>query len=155
IEVLLQNVSDIPVYNAEVNLLDRPADAPDWQATYSLVRPKTLQVDVIPPGGTFLTHFVVYPALGNNDVTLLQLVPESSFVRRVGGNVGIPTELTVNNVGNCAARSFLPVHTALADKVAGGPDTAVVSWEDPNPPAGVSSYEVLATSALGRPLVST
>ena len=36
VDVTLENVSDIPVYNPGVELLDQPADAPPLQAQYSL-----------------------------------------------------------------------------------------------------------------------
>jgi PKD repeat protein len=160
VDVALKNTtSDAVVYNAQAELKDRPADAPSWQALYSIGSPHVQGTAAIPPGGTFTAHYVVYPALGNDDVTKLQLVPASSFIQRTGGNVSLATTLEVLDKGNCAQLNYYSVTTAPVTKNADpkAPDTTTVMWQQPAEfnLSDIDYYEVLATSALDQPLTPT
>ncbi|MET7396462.1 PKD domain-containing protein [Dactylosporangium sp. NPDC005572] len=161
VTIVLRNVSDprdrdaARVYNAEVELLDRPSDAPDWQALYSLAPPTRYTTAVIEPGATMVSRFVVYPALGNDDVRHLRLIPESSFIQRTGGNVGVPSEIAVNDVGNCATLDYGAVTVGEVVPGGAGPDTATVTWTKVTPDAEVESYELLGAATLGDPLTAT
>jgi hypothetical protein len=159
IDVALENVTDsspvdaTAVYNVEVEMLDRPADAPDWQALYSILDATPQRVAEIAPGETFVASFTVFAALGNDDVTRLQLVPESSFIQRTGGNVTIPTELAVRDVGPCTQLSYGEVWTDPAQQSTGA-DTALVHWSEETPASQVAYYELLSASQLGGPLTT-
>jgi PKD repeat protein/flagellar hook assembly protein FlgD len=160
IDVELRNVTaDVPIYNAEVELLDRPRDAPSWQAMYTLAPPKRQMTPAIGPGASKVFEFVVYPALGRDDVRELELVEESSFIQRTGGSVGIPTELRVRDEGtDCTEAEENVGWVDIEVRKETSPDTAIVTWQqDVTSPSGVpvKEWEVLGTSVLDRPLEVT
>src|SRR5207248_3523281 len=114
--VTLQNVSTpgspdaASAYNTEVEFINRPPDAPSWQAVYSLAPPTKYSTPAITPGSRMVSEFVVYPGLGNDDVHKLKLVPSESFIERTGGNASIPTDLTVRSL-DCASLHYGNVWT--------------------------------------------
>ena len=148
IDVTLQNLTaDVSVYNASVELKDRPEDAPDWQAPY-VFAPLTQMVQstpVIPPGESFTGRWIVYPGLGNDEVRFLELVEEMSFVRRTGGNVDIATEVR-SRENDPSVNQALDVNVTVDKK---GDDRAVADWAVPSVDGKqVAGYQVFTKQTL-------
>lgn len=149
VEVELRNVSDIPIYNATLELKDRPADAPQWAAEYFFA-PLTEYVQkqaVIEPGQTFRGRWVLYPGLGNDDVTTLDLVKEMSFVSQTGGDVTLATEIEERENDS----SVIQQQEIRKDvKKLPGVDETVVTWDATRPVDGrtIVGYRFFARQEL-------
>jgi PKD repeat protein/flagellar hook assembly protein FlgD len=171
IDVTLRNVTTgldaAPVYNADVQLLDRPPGAPDWQAEYWITQITPSRVNRIDPGTEFTASWVVFPGLGrdaddpNFDVIELEMIKEASFVRRTGGDASIPTRIEYRDnrasdpQGNPTCRGIstrfksievLPVDTTHS------PNTADVKWFTRGQDPEVEYYELLTSPQIGVPL---
>ncbi|UDY34892.1 PKD domain-containing protein [Dermatobacter hominis] len=150
--VTLENVSDIDIYNAEVELKDRPPDAPEWQAEY-LIDPLadlTSFTPKLPAHGRFTAKYTVFAGVGNDEVQNLKLVLSQSFIQRTGGNVNIQTELREKTSEVYQAFDNLNVEVDAGE--GRGDDRAVLSWVGPAAPDGltVSGYQVLAGDLRSR-----
>jgi PKD repeat protein len=148
IDVSLENLTDdVPIYNASVELKDRPEDAPDWQAPY-VFAPLTEMVQstaVIPPGGRFTGRWIVYPGLGNDEVRFLELVEEMSFVRRTGGNVDIATEVR-SRPNDPSISQQLDVDVVVEKD---GDDRILADWSAPEVDGKqVAGYQVFTKQTL-------
>src|SRR6185503_19831789 len=96
-EVAVTNVSDVPVYNMQVEMLDREADAPEEEALffYATFPPQVQGTAEIAPGDTWIAHYVVFAGLGNEEVTRLKVILAQSFVERTGCDVDLQPELGI------------------------------------------------------------
>jgi flagellar hook assembly protein FlgD/PKD repeat protein/lysophospholipase L1-like esterase len=119
VDVRIENRSPIPIYNLQVEMLDQPADHPDWQADYVFApalpdeesfRGQLQGTDTIAPCAlyetpgaecpAFTAEYIVYPGLGRDadndgdgDIDVhdndFRVVTEQSFVRQTGGDVDL------------------------------------------------------------------
>ncbi len=149
-DVEVHNVSDTPVYNMQVEMLDREAGASDEEAQF-VYAPFPSQVqgtDEIAPGGTWTAHYVVFPGLGNAEVTRLRVVLEKSFVERTGGDVDLKPELAIRS-GESLGPNAGPVNVKV-EKGNHDEDEAVLRWLRPAAPDGlhVLGYRLYARQSL-------
>ena len=146
-DVEITNVSDVPVYNMQVEMLDREANRPEREALffYAPFPPQVQGTAEIPPGETWTAHYVVFAGLGNQEITRMRVVLEQSFVERTGGDVDLKPELGLRD-GTSLSVNAGPIRYHLDE---GGPeDEAVLSWDPPKDP--VVGYELWTRQALDR-----
>ncbi|MFC6342341.1 Ig-like domain-containing protein, partial [Nocardioides hankookensis] len=156
-DVRVHNVSTAPVYNFQVEMLDRAADAPETQADF-FYAPSPAQVQgtaAIAPDGYWTASYVVYPGLGNDEVKQLRLVLGSSFVQRTGGDVDLAPKLETRddpcpedpNVGDS---SLAPRTTPITVTIPPAGDRAELTWARPAAPDGlhVTGYTLYARQSL-------
>ena len=127
ITVTLKNVSDTDVYNAQVELFDRPASQPKEDAEYFFA-PGTSKVQstgVIKAGESFTARYTVYAGLGNDQVTKLRLDLAGSFIAQTGGDVDLHPVLVCQNQDGS---SQTPSVDATMAQV-GGVDTEHLTWD--------------------------
>ena len=146
-----------PVYNLQVELFDRPDDAPDEQALffYGPGTETTQGVDVLEPGGRWTASFVVYAGIGNSEITRLTTNLRRSFVQRTGGDVDLEPTIARRCSGEDDDTSLGPRSGAVSARVvkAGAHDAIEVRW--PRTPADslpagatVTGYELWARQGL-------
>ena len=138
VRVNLQNVSDVPVYNASLEMSGRPTDAPDWQARYIQPGPHVRSAAVIAPHATFTATYVVYPELGNESNPNMKVVTDQSFIRQTGGDVSINATIAPDCIEVAPA---LPARVSLDPK-----STAVIV--DGRPAPTENSYHVVSTPSF-------
>jgi len=132
VDIELRNVSDAPVYNVSLDLRDRPADAPDWQARYFRLHSAAQQFDMIAANDSVTAKFVVYPGLGNEQKPDMKVVTENSFIRQTGGDVSIDAQI---------ADACLPLDPGLPVEVDLDPASTKVDVS-PKDVAGATDYRV-------------
>ncbi|MET0559729.1 MAG: PKD domain-containing protein [Solirubrobacterales bacterium] len=151
VDVAITNVADVPVYNMQVEMLDREANAPADEALffYAPAPPQVQGTAEIKPGETWTAHYVLFPGLGNEEVTRLRVVLEKSFVERTGGDVDLKPELGIR-AGPSLGPSAGPIKYEL--RHGSKEDEALLSWQRPSAPAGrsVKEYELWTRQALDR-----
>ena len=151
VDVEVKNVSDVPVYNMQVEMLDRTPDAPSDEALffYAPAPPQVQGTGVIKPGETWTAHYVVYAGLGNDEITKLHLLLQRSFIERTGGDVDLHPTLAERD-GSSAGPNAGPVSVTI-QRDGSGEDQAVLSWLRPSAPSGltVTGYEIWTRQSLG------
>ncbi|MGE5527305.1 MAG: PKD domain-containing protein [Methanosarcina sp.] len=137
-DVEITNVSDVPVYNMQVEMLDREADAPEENALffYAPMPPQVQGTGRIEPKESWVAHYVVYPGLGNEEVTRLRVVLRESFVERTGGDVDLNPTLGIRE-GRSLGPDAGPVNVKV-ERNGSAEDEAVLSWLQPSAPDGLS-----------------
>jgi PKD repeat protein len=156
-EVRVHNVSTAPVYNFQVEMLDRPADAPPEQADFFYAPfPRQVQGTAeIKPDATFVAKYVVYPGLGNDEVPRLRLVLENSFISRTGGDVDLAPTLESRD-NPCSEDPSLPDSSIgpnagpIRVEISDAGDVATLRWARPTAPDGltVAGYQLFARQSL-------
>ena len=137
IRVGLEDVADIPVYNADVELLTQGRlnyiYQPQQQLTYA--------TDAIQPDATFWTNYyrLVPEITGNLDLS-------QSFVSQTGGNVEV-----ASTIESHPATPPDEVPTLSATTVANG---LQLTWEAPSV-SGITGYEVFYTPTQDTPFSNT
>jgi hypothetical protein len=92
ITVRLKNVAPADtgptLYNVHLELLDRPADAPDWQALYVLAPGpgREASATALAPGETLVLNAIVMAGIGNSEITRMKLDALKSTVVFTGGS---------------------------------------------------------------------
>ncbi|HTT95140.1 MAG TPA: PKD domain-containing protein [Solirubrobacterales bacterium] len=149
-DVEIANVSDVPVYNMQVEMLDREPGASDEEAlfVYAPFPPQVQGTAEIPPKGVWVAHYVVFPGLGNAEVNRLRVVLEKSFVERTGGDVDLEPELAIRN-GPSLGPDAGPVNVKV-EQGSHGEDQAVLRWQRPAAPDGlhVLGYQISTRQSL-------
>jgi flagellar hook assembly protein FlgD/lysophospholipase L1-like esterase len=149
-DVEVRNVSDAPVYNMQVEMLDREPGASDEEAQF-VYAPFPAQVQgtaEISPKGVWVAHYVVFPGLGNAEVNRLRVVLEKSFVERTGGDVDLKPELAIRS-GESLGPNAGPVNVKV-EQDEHGEDEAVLRWLRPAAPDGlhVLGYQISTRQSL-------
>jgi PKD repeat protein/lysophospholipase L1-like esterase len=131
-EVAITNVSDTPVYNMQVEMLDREADAPEEEALffYAPFPPQVQGTAEIAPGETWTAHYVVFAGLGNEEVTRMRVLLAQSFVERTGGDVDLQPELGIRK-GPSIGPGAGPVEVDVERKPGSSLDEAVLHYSRP------------------------
>jgi PKD domain/Repeat of unknown function (DUF5648)/Carboxypeptidase regulatory-like domain len=131
------------VNNLTYELLERAPDAPPEDAEYffgpGINRKQT--VAELASGKSVTSDFVVYPGIGNEEVTSLANILGRSFIARTGGTVDIPTRL----VQHASSMERRPL-AATVVKVADGPDELRLTWDRPS--GDVQGYTVYTRDTL-------
>ena len=146
-DVEITNVSDVPVYNMQVEMLDREENRPEREALffYAPFPPQVQGTPEIAAGETWTARYVVFAGLGNEEITRMRVVLERSFVERTGGDVDLKPELGLRS-GTSLSVNAGPINYALDDS--GAEDEAVLGWAKPEGP--VVGYELWMRQALDR-----
>lgn len=149
-DVEVHNRSDVPVYNMQVEMLDREPDAPKEEALF-FYAPGLDQVQgtgAIAPGDTWVAHYVVFAGLGNEEVTRLRVVLADSFVERTGGDVDLDPRLALRE-GSSAGPQSSPI-VVRVERGPDGIDRANLSWQRRVAPDGssVAGYELYTRQSL-------
>lgn len=145
-EVEVENVSPVPIYNMQIEMLDRPRDADDETQAQFFYAPAPAQVQgtaTIEPGKKFVADYTVFAGLGDDEHQKLKLLLEKSFVRRSGGDVDLKPLLTTRSGGLGPAAG--PVNADINEA-----GTAVdITWAPiANPPSPVVGYELYTRQSL-------
>lgn len=148
-EVRVKNVSDVPIYNMQIEMLDKPDGRPNTEADffYAPVPAQVQGTAEIPPGQTFKTRFVVYAGIGNSQVTEMMAWLPESFVERTGGDVDLnPRLVYLEDSETPAFAGPLVVDVVKTD----GADRARLRWEKPvaTPGKTVVGYELYSRQSL-------
>ena len=129
VRIGLQNVADIPVYNAGIELLTQGKLNYIYQPREQLAQ----EDDVIQPGSTFWASYVLVPKIsGTLDLT-------DSFVKKTAGNVDPPDLIESHPavITPANAPKFQMYRYA---------HTVAFTWDDV---AGASNYQLYSTPDLG------
>ena len=142
------------VYNATLEALPRPADAPKGQArfVYAPGQPTSASKTVIKPGDRLALDLIVYPGIGTDiDVPVGAPVPEdavtemlldaaNSSVVQTGGTVTIPSAPHITTHGSDTPR--LP----LLGSAQPGSDVLSLNWQ--KPAGSITGYDLYTRDSL-------
>jgi len=134
ITIALKNVSGsdpanaAPVYNAQVELFDRPDSQTANDAEYFFA-PGTQQAQgtaAIDPGQTFAAQFTIFPGIGSDQIPQMQTDLLESFVAQTGGDVDLHPVLQCAN-GQTSGQTAGAVNSVV--QRVGGIDNAHITWD--------------------------
>ena len=133
IRIGLENIADIPIYNADVQLEEQGRLNYIYQPQQQL----TFATDAIEPGSTFWTDYyrLVPEITGTLDLS-------QSYVSQTGGNTEVASVIESHPA---TPPSDVPALTA-----SGEPDGMHLVWQAPSV-AGITSYEVFYTPTADTP----
>jgi hypothetical protein len=140
------NRAPVPVYNFQIEALDRPDSQPaeDAQFSYAPAPPQVQGVEEIKANdGTFTARYTVFAGLGNDEVTKLHVVLPESFIVQTGGDVDLHPVLSSTCTANSAINNAGTIHYAPG-KDSHGDDEADLTWTKPTLPSGktIDSYQL-------------
>jgi hypothetical protein len=152
VDIEVENVSDVPVYNFQVEMLDRAADAPEEEAQffYAPFPPQVQGTAAIEPQTKFTARYTLFAGLGNDEVTKLHVVLERSFVERTGGDVDLAPTIELRTESNPVAAGGPVTVDVQHDGPDPAPDEAELSWARPEVLDGafIAGYQVYTRQQL-------